>query len=111
MQTPQKREPVQVVRFTLYDDGIWPAEARVGNGLIALQLEDNTRGSDGLTIARETGDGKTVEVIGRFLRLGKVARTRDEIKLPPGIYQIADVSQPKHTARLIVTTEKVGALN
>lgn len=91
------REPVQVVRFTLYDVGIYPREAVVNKGLIAILIEDLSGGSEGLALERETGGAIT-----QVSREGKHWRGRGEIKLTPGRYRVYDASRPANRATLIV---------
>jgi hypothetical protein len=99
------REPVQVVRFTLYDVGIYPREAVVNKGLIAILIEDLSGGSQGLALVREKGlalDRETGGAITQVRREGKHWRGRGEIKLPPGRYRVYDSSRPANRATLIV---------
>lgn len=103
----QKREPVQVVRFAFYKEGIYPREAHVGHGLIAISIENLSGASNGLMITREIS-GKSGEDIATFANNIKKQRSRYEIKLTPGRYEIADISNPSNKATLIVGQEKVG---
>jgi hypothetical protein len=91
------REPVQVLRFTLYDAGIYPRETVAGKGLVAISIEDLSGGSDGLVLEREAG-GTVVQV----KRTGKHWRGRGEIKLTPGRYRVYDASRPANRASLII---------
>jgi hypothetical protein len=91
------REPVQVVRFTLYDVGIYPREAVVNKGLIAILIGDLSGGSEGLILERETGGAIT-----QVRRERKHWRGRGEIKLTPGRYCVYDASRPANRATLIV---------
>src|SRR5260370_34266581 len=49
-----KHAPVQVVRFTLYDVGIYPRQARVNKGLVAITIEDFSGVTSGLVVQRVT---------------------------------------------------------
>src|SRR2546430_12780747 len=53
---PTKHGPVQVVRFTLYDAGIYPRQARVEKGLVAITIEDFSGGTSGLVVQRLNGN-------------------------------------------------------
>src|SRR5215471_12470847 len=50
--------PVQVVRFALYDVGIYPHEAHVGKGLIAITTEDLSGGSPGVIVEQAVGKSR-----------------------------------------------------
>jgi len=91
------REPLQVVRFTLYDIGIYPREAVADKGVIAISIEDLSGGSEGLMLERETGGA-----IAHVRREGKHRRGRGEVKLTPGRYRVYDASRPSNSATLIV---------
>jgi hypothetical protein len=91
------REPLQVVRFTLYDKGIYPRDAIADKGVIAISIEDLSGGSEGLMLERETGG-----VIAHVRREGKHRRGRGEVKLTPGRYRVYDASRPSNSATLIV---------
>jgi hypothetical protein len=91
------REPLQVVRFTLYDVGIYPREAVADKGVIAISIDDLSGGSEGLVLERETG-----VAIAQVRREGKQRRGRGEIKLTPGRYRVYDASRPSNSATLIV---------
>src|SRR5213593_4042545 len=51
------RGPVQNVRFTVYDSGIYPRRLRAKPGVVAIVLEDHTRRRPGLVVERETVTG------------------------------------------------------
>jgi hypothetical protein len=91
------REPLQVVRFTLYDIGIYPREAVADKGVIAISIEDLSGGSEGVILERETGGA-----IAHVRREGKQRRGRGEVKLTPGRYRVYDASRPANSATLIV---------
>jgi hypothetical protein len=98
----QKREPVQVARFALYEDGILPHELRVSKGLIAITLEDASGGTTGLVVARDVGKEKPLENVGNIKRNRNSRRDRFEIKLTPGNYVIYDERRAERRASLIV---------
>lgn len=94
------RGPVQVVQFAVYDVGIYPYEARVSKGLIAITFEDMSGGASDLVVERETG--AALESIGRVLRTDRNARGRNDLRLEPGRYQLFVASHPENRATLIV---------
>lgn len=96
----QIQRRVQVVRFTLYDVGIHPQEARANPGHVTISIEDLTRSSSGIVVER-------VEVTGHIPAglLNKATdrlRLRGELLLPPGRYELADASRRDNRAVLIV---------
>jgi len=91
---------VQVLRFALYDAGIYPREARVEQGVVVISLVDYTGGSEGLIIEREVNGGR--EHAGLAKRSGKHWRGRQELKLKHGTYCVYDASRPENRATLIV---------
>jgi hypothetical protein len=94
---PQASGPVQMVRFSIYDDGFFPREVRVNMGTITIRMEDLSGNSAGLVVKREAG--KTIGQIARTL--GKW-RGSARISLTPGRYQVFEVSRPNNKATLIV---------
>ncbi|MEK6303427.1 MAG: hypothetical protein AABO41_22180 [Acidobacteriota bacterium] len=97
---PGQRGPVQVVRFALYDVGIYPREAHAAKGLVALSFEDLSGGSSYLVIERETGAAP--ESVGRVQRAGPDARGRNDLRLEPGKYRAYVADRPDNQATLIV---------
>lgn len=93
-------DPVQNIRFTLYDEGIFPREFQVAKGLVSIAIEDRTRKSDGLVIERETGNGRVA--VGQIKRFQNAWRGRGEIRLAPGKYIVFDSSRPANRARIVV---------
>lgn len=91
--------PVQVVRFTLYDVGIVPREARARAGLVAISIEDLSGGSAGLVLTR---DRDRRIPAGQVTRSANHWRGREEIHLAPGRYEVFDSSRPGNQATLIV---------
>jgi hypothetical protein len=98
----QKREPVQVARFALYDEGILPHELHVSKGLIAIELEDASGGTTSLVIARDVRKDKPLENVGNIKRNRNSRRDRFEIKLTPGNYVVYDERRAENRASLIV---------
>jgi hypothetical protein len=92
--------PVQNVHFTLYDVGIYPREAQVEKGLVAISIEDQSGGSSGVMVERVEGSARVVQ--GRVNRLRNRFRARDELLLTPGRYEVHDAERPDNKALLIV---------
>ncbi len=90
----------EMVRFALYDVGIYPREARVGKGTVVISLVDYTGGSSGLALERQAAEAN--ERVGVALREGATWRGRQQFDLTPGTYRIYDVSRPENRATLIV---------
>lgn len=93
--------PVQVVRFTLYDAGILPKQARARKGLVAVTLEDQTGSSAGLIVERQN-NGRAPERAGQVRHYDQSRRGRAELKLEPGVYAVIDGENPEHRAELII---------
>ena len=92
--------PVHVVRFTLYDAGIYPREARVDKGLVAIMIEDFSGGTGGLIVAPEIGSDRIQ--LGVVQRFEHHWRGRGELAMTPGRYVVFDSSRPSNRAELIV---------
>lgn len=92
--------PVQVVRFALYDVGIYPREIHVEKGLVAISIEDQSGGSSGLVVERVEGNVRAPQ--GRVDRLRGRFRARGELVMAPGRYEIHDAERPGNKALLIV---------
>jgi len=96
---PAQQGPVQVVQFAVYDVGIYPYEARVTKGLIAITFEDISGGPSDLVVERETGAAP--ESVGRVHREHN-PRGRSDLRLDPGRYQVFVADHPQNRATLIV---------
>ena len=92
--------PVEVVRFTLYDVGIYPHEAHVGKGLVAITIEDLSGGSSGLIVERQQ-PGQARVTLGSVER-GQHWRARNDLRLDPGNYEVYMADRPDNRAVLIV---------
>ena len=92
--------PVRVVRFTLYDAGIYPREVRVDKGLVAIVIEDFSGGTGGLVVAPEIRSDRIH--LGTVQRFEHQWRGRSEWTLTPGRYVVFDSSRPSNRAKLIV---------
>jgi hypothetical protein len=95
-----KHGPVRVVRFTLYDAGIYPREVRVDKGLVAITIEDFSGGTGGLVVAPEIGNDRIQ--LGLVQRFEHHWRGRSELAMTPGRYVVFDSSHPSNRAKLIV---------
>ena len=96
---PGQHGPIEVVRFSLYDVGIYPAEAHVGKGLVAVTIEDLSGGSTGLIVEQEKGLSRVT--VGSVQRLDHW-RARNEMRLEPGRYEVYMANRPENRAVLIV---------
>ena len=94
------QEPLQVIKFSLFEDGIYPREAHVDKGLIAVTIEDYSGGSPGVIVDRETGAAPVPA--GRVDRGGPHWRSRNELKLEPGQYRVYMADRPTNQALLVV---------
>lgn len=93
----QRGGPVQVVRFTLYDAGIFPKEVRVNPGFVRVNLEDVSGNSAGLVLQKDAGPE-----LGRVGRGQGQWRGSGRFRLEHGRYEIFDASQPTSRAVLVV---------
>jgi hypothetical protein len=89
--------PAQIVRFTVYDAGIFPREARASAGLVALQLEDMSGGSAELVVANES-----LQPVGQVVRQPHRQRADTHILLVPGRYTVYDPNRPTNQVTLVV---------
>jgi hypothetical protein len=94
------RGPIQNIRFTVYDAGIYPRQLRAKPGVIAIVVEDRTRRRPGLVITRENVGG-SLSVGGISIPLGQ-SRARTEFRLGVGRYRVSDTTNPANQAELIV---------
>ena len=98
--SPSKAEPsgpVQIVRFTVYEDGLWPTEAYVSPGVVRIYFEDTTRTSAGLVVQTPLGIS-----IGQAVRQPRLFRGSTQLNLRAGRYRIFDASRPRSSSTLIV---------
>jgi hypothetical protein len=98
--SPPRAGPVQVVRFTLYDVGIYPQGARVRPGLVTVSIEDLSGASSGLIVELVEGNVRTQ--VGTVDRLANRLRGRREMLLVAGRYEVSDARQRNNRASLIV---------
>jgi len=90
--------PAQMVRFTLYDAGIFPREARVSAGQVVIYLEDVSGNSAGLVVIESTSR----LTLGQVIRSQGQGRGSSRLAMVPGSYEVFDASRPGNRARLIV---------
>jgi hypothetical protein len=94
------RGPVQVVRFSLYDIGIYPQEAQAKQGMVTISIEDLSGNSSGLIVERV--DTASHVAAGRVSKETNRLRSRSELFLPEGRYEVADATRRNNRALLIV---------
>ena len=94
------RGPVQVVRFTLYDIGIYPQEARAKQGMVTISIEDLSGNSPGLIIERVEQASRVPA--GLVSKATNRLRSRTELFLPQGRYEVVDANRRDNRAALIV---------
>jgi hypothetical protein len=94
---PPAAGAVQIVRFTVYDAGIFPREARVSAGLVALYIEDMSGASAGLVVASES-----LQTVAQVVPRPQRWRGNARVSLAPGRYTVYDASRPINRATLIV---------
>jgi hypothetical protein len=94
------RGPVQVVHFALYDIGIYPQEARAKPGMVMVAIEDMSGNSSGLIIERVEAD--SYALAGLVSKATNRMRSRNELFLPEGRYEVADATRPENRALLII---------
>jgi hypothetical protein len=92
--------PVQLIRFTLYDAGIFPREAFASKGIIAISIEDLSGGTTGLVVERR--NGITPDRKGLVTRANNQWRGRSDLMLQEGVYDLYMADRPDNRATLIV---------
>ena len=98
--TSTARGPIQNLRFTVYDAGIYPRQLRAKPGVVAIVLEDHTRRRPGVVVERETGGGSLI--VSEISFPLNQSRTRTELRLGVGRYRVFDATNPANRAELIV---------
>jgi hypothetical protein len=91
---------VQVVRFTLYDVGIFPREVHVNTGIIAITIEDLSGAEASAEVMREVG--LSHELVSLVTRAEYEWRGRKDVLLPPGRYAVSMTGHPENSAALVV---------
>lgn len=100
IQRPSESGPVQMVRYVLFDAGIYPRELTVDKGLVNIALEDKTHNATALVIDRIVGDERSQ--VGQIRGTVDQGRGRGIVKLSPGRYEVYDASRPVNRASLTV---------
>ena len=93
-----------MVRFTLYDIGIYPQEARVKPGMVTISIEDLSGASSGLIIERIEASSRVAS--GLVSKETNRLRSRSELFLLQGRYEVADATRPDNRALLIVAPDE-----
>jgi hypothetical protein len=96
-QLPDTRGPLQNIRFTLYDAGIFPELAHAKPGNVVIKVEDRTHRSAGLVVQREAGG--VIRQVGPALG---PTRGNAQFSLGAGRYAVFDASQPDKRAELVI---------
>lgn len=100
LEVPQRESgPVRMVRFVLFDAGVYPRELHVQAGLINIAIEDKTKSTAGLVIERVSGSERSRA--GEVRRFANHWRGKEIIRLSPGHYRVYDASRPGNQAKLI----------
>ena len=99
-QSRPRLGPVQLVRFTVYDVGIYPEEVRVRPGPVTFSIEDLTTSSSGWIVERVDQNPRLR--VGVVNRVTNRLRTRAELILLPGRYELSDAIRREVRAELIV---------
>ena len=96
--TETQTEPLQNIRFTVYDVGIYPQEMQVDAGRLSIVFEDRTGKSTGFVIVRENSSQRMGDI-----KTSKAHwRTRGQVQLGPGRYRVIDSERPDIYSLLIV---------
>lgn len=98
--TVTRRGPIQNVRFTVYDAGIYPRQLRASPGVVAIVLEDRTHRSPSIVIERETSG--SVPRVGEITFQQHQSRIRSEFGLGVGRYRLSGATNPAIQAELII---------
>jgi len=98
--SPPTEVAAQTVRFTVYDVGILPRQAKARAGNVARAIEDLSGASAELVVAKINGNGVAA---GRVGRSPGSWRVRTVIRLVPGTYEVFDANRPNNRAELVVT--------
>jgi len=96
-QLPLMRGPTQVVRFTVYDAGIFPTEARVKPGSVLIRAEDLTGTAATLLLRTQNN-----QVLGQIVRGESQLRGSARLTLTAGVYRVCDAGQITKCATLNV---------
>ena len=92
--------PVQNVRFTLYDAGIYPRQLHAKSGNVAIWIEDRTGNSLGLVVERQ--NGSVAVLVGQVRCVLNRMRGHAQFRLEAGRYGVLDATRPNNRAELVV---------
>jgi hypothetical protein len=95
-QTTQPTGPVQMVRFTVYDEGIQPIVANASPGLVAIYLDYKSTHTASLIVANEQ------HPLGSINRGQGRSRVHSTILLAAGRYTIYEANRRTNSAILVV---------
>jgi len=95
-QTAQSAGPVQMIRFTVYDEGIRPSVAHASPGLVAIYIDDKSTHTASLILA----DGQ--HPLGAINRGQGRSRGHSTILMQSGSYTIYEANRKAQSATLIV---------
>ena len=91
---------VQMIKFILFEDGMYPRNMTIHDGLINLTVEDKTHRSQGLAVERINENA--MATVGRVETAGEFGRGRELLLFVPGTYRVSDISNPQNSSILVV---------
>lgn len=91
---------VQMIKFLLFEEGIYPRNMTIHEGLINLTVEDKTHRSQGLAVERINENA--MASVGRVETVGEYGRGRELLRFVPGTYRVSDMSNPQNNSILVV---------
>ena len=91
---------VQMIKFLLFEEGIYPRNMTIHDGLINLTVEDKTHRSQGLAVERINENA--MASVGRVETVGEYGRGRELLRFVPGTYRVSDMSNPQNNSILVV---------
>ena len=94
----QQHGPLQNIRFTVYDVGIYPQEMEVDAGRLSIVFDDRTGKSTDFVVASEN----TLQRVANIKTSKAHWRTRGEVQLGPGRYRVFDSARPGIYSVLVV---------
>ncbi|HEX6718013.1 MAG TPA: hypothetical protein VF088_12920 [Pyrinomonadaceae bacterium] len=96
-------EPLQNIKFTVYDVGIYPQEMQVNAGRLGIVFDDRTGMSPGFVVQRITEN--STQLVTQINAVTNHSRTRGQVKLTPGCYHVFDSVRPQMYSTLIVSPQ------
>jgi len=93
-------EPLQNVRFTVYDVGIYPPSMQLKAGRVAIAFDDRTGPNKSFVVQRVNGNSP--ELVAQADPVPDHVRTRVFVKLTPGSYRVFSSEKPEIYSTLIV---------